>query len=154
MNRDTAPIGSERKPAPEVSMPLAREGATAGEQDQTVLLSSHALGEVHRLADSIGLLHEGLLLLHGGIEDLLDHTKRIRAVREDEAADGRPPPGMVFQQVNGREGVMTLENFDRSHLKFVRARNRVSHVDVQDLSLDDLFKDFVRGRCRGGALRP
>jgi hypothetical protein len=90
------------------------------------------------------------LLLHGDIEDLLDRTKRVRAVREDESAALLPPPGTVFQQVNGREWLMTLENFDRTHVEFVRARNRVSRVDVQDLSLDDLFKDFVRGRCRGG----
>ncbi len=120
--------------------------ATASRQDQTVLFSSHVLGDVHRLADSVALLHEGRLLLHGDIEDLLGRTKRVRAVREDETEDLLPPPGTVFQQVNGREWVMTLENFDRAHVEFVRAKNRVSHVDVQDLSLDELFKDFVRGR--------
>jgi ABC-2 type transport system ATP-binding protein len=123
--------------------------ATAGEQDQTVLFSSHALGEVRRLADSVAFLHEGRLLLHGDIEDLLDRTKRVRAVREDESENVLPPPGTVFQQVNGREWLMTLENFDRTHVEFVRAKNRVSHVAVQDMSLDDLFKDFVRGRCGG-----
>lgn len=122
--------------------------ATTGAQEQTVLFSSHALDEVHRLADSVAFLHEGRLLLHGGIDDLLDRTKRVRAVLEDEMEDVLPPPGMVFQQVNGREWLMTLENFDRTHLEFVRAKNRVSHVDVQDVSLGDLFKDFVRGRRR------
>ena len=102
--------------------------ATAGDLDQTVLFSSHALDEVHRLADSVAFLHEGRLLLHGSIEDLLDRTKRVRAVREDESADLLPPPGTVFQQVNGREWLMTLENFDQAHLEFVRARNHVSHV--------------------------
>ena len=124
--------------------------ATAGEEDQTVLFSSHSLGDVHRLADSVGFLHEGRLILHGAIDDLLDRTKRVRVVREDESADLLPPPGMVYQQVNGREWLMTLENFDRTHLEFILARNPVSHAEVQDMSLEDLFKDFVRGRCRGG----
>ena len=124
--------------------------ATAGEHDQTLLFSSHALDEVGRLADSVAFLHEGRLLLHGGIADLLDRTKRVRVVREDETQDLQPPPGVVFQQVNGREWLLTLENFDHAHLEFLRAHNRVSHVDVQDMSLDDLFKDLVRGRGRDG----
>ena len=122
--------------------------AATGERDQTVLFSSHALDEVHRLADSVAFLHEGRLLLHGGIDDLLDRTKRVRAVREDESENLLLPPGTVFERVDGREWLMTIENFEDVHLEFVRARNHVSHVEVRDLSLGDLFKDYVRGGRR------
>jgi ABC-2 type transport system ATP-binding protein len=132
--------------------PLVREEflegvlAVTSQREQTVLFSSHALADVQRLADSIGLLHKGRLLLHSPVDELLDRTKRIRAVLEDDSSPRQTPPGLVFQQIHGREWTMTVENFEPGQIEFVRSHNRVSHLDVQDLSLDDVFKDFVRGQ--------
>jgi ABC-2 type transport system ATP-binding protein len=132
--------------------PLVREEFLEGvlsvtsERQQTVLFSSHTLSDVQRLADSIGLMHEGKLLLHAPVDELLDRTKRICAVLEEENGKREAPPGMVFQRVRGREWTITVENFQQEQIEFVRAKNRISHLDVQDMSLDDVFKDFVRGQ--------
>jgi ABC-2 type transport system ATP-binding protein len=132
--------------------PLVREEflegvlAATSELEQTVLFSSHTLADVQRLADSVGLLHEGRLLLNSPVDELLDRTKRIRAVLEEDNSPHRPPPGFIWEQVTGREWLITVKNFDASQIEFVRAKNRISHLDVQDLSLDDVFKDFVRGQ--------
>ena len=132
--------------------PLVREEFLEGvlevtsERGQTVLFSSHTLSDVQRLADSIGLLHEGKLILHASVDELLDRTKRICAVLEEENGHHEPPPGMVFQRLRGREWTVTVENFQNEQVEFMRAKNRISHLDVQDMSLDDVFKDFVRGR--------
>lgn len=127
------------------------------DDEQTVLFSSHALGEVCRLADSVAFIHAGRLLAHGEIHDLLDRTKRVRVVLEDGDRAPNPPPGLIVQHVAGREWSMTLADFDAAHLEFVRSRNCVSRVDVHDLSLDELFKDFVKGqtstRSEGGVGR-
>lgn len=132
--------------------PLVREEFLEGvlaattQREQAVLFSSHTLSVVQRLADCVGLLHEGRLLLHSPVDQLLERTKRIRAVLEDESPPvPQPPPGLVWQQVQGREWLITVENFSPDQIEFVRSRNRISHVDVIDLSLDDVFKDFVRG---------
>jgi ABC-2 type transport system ATP-binding protein len=95
--------------------------ATAGEQDQTVLFSSHALGEVHRLADSVAFLHEGRLLLHGDIDDLLDRTKRIRAVREDESEKSPASPGHGLP-AGERPGVVNDTRKPRPHPLGIRPR--------------------------------
>jgi ABC-2 type transport system ATP-binding protein len=132
--------------------PLVREEflegvlAVTSQREQTVLFSSHTLTEVQRLADSVGILHEGKLLLHSPVDDLLDRTKRIRAVLEDESAVRQTPPGLIFQQIHGREWTLTVQNFLPEQVEFIRSRNKVSHVDVLDLSLDDVFKDFLRGK--------
>ncbi|RYG79162.1 ABC transporter ATP-binding protein, partial [bacterium] len=50
--------------------PLVREEflesvlRVAGEREQTVLFSSHALADVQRLADRVAILHEGRLIAH------------------------------------------------------------------------------------------
>jgi len=132
--------------------PLVREEflegvlAVTSERQQTVLFSSHTLSDVQRLADSVAIMHEGKLLLHSPVDALLEKTKRIRAVLEDESAARQTPPGMVFQQLRGREWTITVENFASEQVEFIRSRNRVSQVDVLDLNLDDVFKDFVRAK--------
>ena len=132
--------------------PLVREEflegvlAVTSERQQTVLFSSHTLADVQRLADNIGLMHQGRLLLNAPIDELLDRTKRIHAVLEETNGQPLAPPGMVFQKLQGREWIITVQNFQPDQIEFVRARNRISHLDVQDMSLDDVFKDFVRGQ--------
>ena len=39
-----------------------------------------------------------------------------------------------------------MKNFQPEQVEFVRTKNHISHLDVQDMSLDDVFKDFVRGQ--------
>jgi hypothetical protein len=97
-------------------------------------------------------MHEGKLLLHSPIGELLERTKRLRAVLHDGAEPGEVPPGTVYQQVRGREWLLTVRDFAPQHVEALRARNRVAHVDVQDVTLDDVFKDVVRGRQAGREL--
>ena len=105
---------------------------------------------MRRVADEIALMHEGKLLLHSPIDELLERTKRLRAVFADDVdpagAATEPPPGTVWQQVSGREWLLTVRDFGPDGLEFLRARNRIAHLDVQDVTLDDVFKDVVRGR--------
>ena len=74
--------------------PLAREEFLDGvlrticERGKTVLFSTHSLDDVQRLADSVGILHGGRLLMHRNIEDLLAGTKRIRATLTRRHAAG------------------------------------------------------------------
>ena len=62
--------------------PIAREEFLDGvlrticDRGQTVLISSHMLDDVRRLADTVGILYEGQLLLHGTLDALLTSTKR------------------------------------------------------------------------------
>jgi ABC-2 type transport system ATP-binding protein len=132
--------------------PLVREEflegvlAVTSERQQTVLFSSHTLADVERLADSVAILHEGRLVLHSPVDSLLDHTKRIRAVLEDESSARQTPPGLLFHTVRGREWTLTVEKFSPDQVEFVRAHNRVSQVEVLDVSLDDVFKDVIRGK--------
>jgi len=122
---------------------------TAGEaQDRpprTVLFSSHALGDVQRLADSVAILHKGKLVLHEPVEQLLSQTKRIRAVMNESAPQTVAPPGTVHESRLGKEWTVTVRSFSADQVDFIRGKNSVAQVDVQDLTLDEVFRDYVRG---------
>jgi ABC-2 type transport system ATP-binding protein len=131
--------------------PLVREEfleglvAAVAEREQTVFFSSHTLADVQRLADSVGLMHEGKLLLHSPIYELLEKTKRVRAVLRDVGAIAAAPPGVLYQKTEGREWMLTLSDFSPGQLEFLRGENAIERLDVLDMSLDDVFKDYVRG---------
>jgi ABC-2 type transport system ATP-binding protein len=114
---------------------------------QTVLISSHTMSDVQRLADSVALMHEGKLRLHGPLDELLERSKRVRAVLTEPGA--RPPratlPNILWQQVRGREWLITMKDFTDDSVRQLSQGNAIDHVDVYDVTLDDLFKDFVRG---------
>ncbi len=63
-----------------------------GEGERTVLLSSHDLGEVERLADTIGVLNHGRLGLHGTIDELLSSAREVSFLTSVPPPPGNLPP--------------------------------------------------------------
>jgi ABC-2 type transport system ATP-binding protein len=132
--------------------PLIREEFLDGvlrtvcERQRTVLFSSHTLSDVQRLADTVGIIHEGRLLAECPTEELLTGTKRIRAVLHDGAQPGEPPAGTIWQRVQQREWLLTVRGFTPATVEQLRGKYPVDSVEVIDLGLEDVFKDFIRGR--------
>lgn len=56
------------------------------ERGRTVLLSSHDLPQIERLADRVAILREGRLALTGVIDDLKQTEKRVRVAGRSEEA--------------------------------------------------------------------
>lgn len=131
--------------------PLVREEFLDGvlrticEREQTVLFSSHMLDDVGRLADTVGILHNGSLLVHRDIHNLLATTKRIRATLGDNVRPRRLPADTIWQRVEGREWLVTVGDFSPEKVEQIRAENAVDHIDVIDIGLEDLFKDYIKG---------
>jgi ABC-2 type transport system ATP-binding protein len=132
--------------------PLAREEFLDGvlrtvcDGRQTVLFSSHTLDDVERIAEDVAILYEGRLLTHGSIDQLVSTTKRIRAVLADGAQPERLPAGTIWQRREGREWLLTVRDFAPEKAAEVRGCPGVEHVEVLDLRLEDVFKDFVKGQ--------
>ena len=132
--------------------PLAREEFLDGvlrticERGQTVVFSTHSLDDVQRLADTVGILYGGRLLVHRNIEELLASTKRIRATLTADRPPGEPPENTIWQSVQGREWSITVGDFTLDTVERIRVLEGVGHVEVIDLALEDVFKDFIKGR--------
>lgn len=131
--------------------PIAREEfldgvlRTVSDRDCTVILSSHSIDDVQRMSDSIGLIHLGRLLMHRPTEEILEQTKRIRFVFD---GDGSPPEleSTVWARHESREWFVTVSEFSALMLEKLKHDRHVSHIEVQDLSLEDVYKDYVRGQ--------
>jgi len=119
---------------------------TICERQRTVLFSSHTLSDVQRMADTIGIIYEGRLLAECPTEELLVRTKRVRAVLHDGATPGEPPAGTIWQRFQHREWLLTVRGFSPDTVEYLKAKYPVDSVEVLDLGLEDVFKDFVKGR--------
>ena len=119
---------------------------TICDRQKTVLFSSHTLSDVQRLADTVGIIHEGRLLTHCPTEELSTGTKRIRAVLRDGCSPGEPPDGTIWQRFHHREWLLTVRGFSPATVEYLRNKCSVENVEVTDLGLEEVFKDYVKGR--------
>jgi len=111
----------------------------------TVLYSSHNLEDIRRLADSVCILRAGKILVHSGVDKLLASVKRIRAVLMDGHLPRWVPDGTVSQSIQRREWLLTVDRFDDSLVDRIRHENPVESVNVFDLNLGEVFKDYILG---------
>jgi len=132
--------------------PLTREELLNGvlrticEQPRTILFSSHTFADVQRLADEVAIIHEGRLLVHCNVAELLEKTKRLRAVLADGCAADQLPENTIWQRRNGREWLITVRDFSADTIARIQNHSGVESVEVIDLSLEEIFKDIIRGQ--------
>jgi ABC-2 type transport system ATP-binding protein len=115
--------------------------------ERTVVFSSHHLEEVSRLADSVAIMNAGRILVHRPIDELLSSVRRVRAVLRDGRLPIAPPAGTIWQRVNRREWLLTIHPFTSGLAEELLAANPIENVEVSSLSLDDVFKDFIKGQA-------
>ena len=122
---------------------MTREARAEG---QTVFLSSHVMAEVERIADRVGIIREGRLVLDEEVASL-----KARAIRQIEINFAEPPPIEVFRDIPGVREVAV----DGSELKcavvgsvdaLIKAASRfeVLNVSSREPDLEDIFLDYYR----------
>jgi ABC-2 type transport system ATP-binding protein len=119
---------------------------TICDRECTVLFSSHAIEDVERIADRVGLIFNGQLLLDHPVKDLLSTTRRVRAVLKDGSTPTTTPEGTIWQQIDGREWLLTVSNFTADTIPRLQAAGSVENIQVEEISLTQFFKDYVKGR--------
>ena len=113
---------------------------------RTVLLSSHVLPEVQRVADRVALLREGRLALVEGVESL-----RARTFTRVEASFAEIPASGEFDGVAGvreldRHGETILFALEAEPDALVKAlaRHHVTGLDIHEADLEDVFLSLYR----------
>jgi len=115
------------------------------EEGKTVLLSSHLLTDVERVADRIALMDQGRLKL---VEDLASLKARFRRV--EIAFAGEPPGDLAVEGVlkctkDGRRWEMVFDHFDPSAVEAIQAVCPSAGVETHSMGLEDIFVALVGG---------
>jgi len=118
-------------------------------ESRTVLFSSHHVDDVERIADVIGMMIGGSLVLNGPADEIRQNVHRIEAVLKDGCLPSSVPVGTAWQRVNRREWLITVNPMTDGCLDYVLQDPAVVSAEVVPLSLEQIFKDLSRGARNG-----
>ena len=133
--------------------------AALSETGTTVFFSSHLLEDVERVADHIGILHEGRLVVQSSLEELQAKVKRVIATFPEPLAVPPPSregvgggtssavpltlPGTLHHLDEGRQQVWIVSDYSQDLLQRLHDAGALSAY-VENLSLEDIFVAYVR----------
>ena len=115
----------------------------ASDGERTIFLSSHITSDVERIADTIGILKDGIMQVERPIEDLRDSVKRLHIVPKDGSIpDAVSVPGLLSTKKKETNLLMvTVENYSDNVKRNLEDQYNVK-VEVFDLNLEDIFLSY------------
>ena len=117
---------------------------------RTVLLSSHQIGEVERVASHVALMHQGKLLLAEPLDELRARTFQLSLTFSSRDHPESPPEGLGLELIDTaealRQAIWLVHARDRGACEAVRALPGVDSLQVETPSLEDIYIGYMRGR--------
>jgi ABC-2 type transport system ATP-binding protein len=117
--------------------------AEIAEEGKTVLFSSHIVEEVERVADYVGIMDEGRLLMVSTIDDIKLTYKRVRYATNGTRPEVAGVPGVLMVENGRHEQILTVHGFGDETLHLLGERG-VRNPEVLPISLEDIFVNTVR----------
>ncbi|MET0650018.1 MAG: ABC transporter ATP-binding protein [Pyrinomonadaceae bacterium] len=126
--------------------------AEIAEEGKTVLFSSHIVEEVERVADYVGIINEGELLLVSTIDDIKASYKRVRYATNGTRPEVAGVPGVLAVENGRHEQILTVSTWGDETLRTLGERG-VKNPEVLPISLEDIFVNTVRAERERRAKR-
>ncbi len=117
---------------------------------RTVLLSSHQIGEVERVADIVAIVHAGRILLVDRLEEIKRTTRQLTVTLE--APHTALPPiaaEIIHQRHRGRQHEIILRGLDEPALDALRFAPGVTAIESRTPSLEEIFVAHMTGTESG-----
>ena len=113
------------------------------QQGRTILFCSHILSDVERIADRIGILAAGKLVVDCPLEQLKERVRKLRVIFPDAAPANLYLTEIVNQQIQGREMVVTVANWNKQKQAILETFKPSSCTEIP-MSLEDIFIECTR----------
>lgn len=112
-------------------------------QGRTILFCSHILNDVERIADRIGILAAGKLVVDCPLERLKERVKKLRLIFPESAPANLHLTEIINQQIEGREMVITVVNWNQQKQALVDVFKPSSCTEMP-MSLEDIFIECTK----------
>jgi ABC-2 type transport system ATP-binding protein len=117
---------------------------------RTVLLSSHQIAEVERVASHVALLHKGRLILAEPLDELLARTFRLTLTLSNRDRSIPFPAGLGLEPIDieetPRQARWLVHAPEPAAVERVRALPGVATLEVERPSLEDIYIGYMRAR--------
>lgn len=114
----------------------------------TVFLSSHTLSEVQRVADRVGIIREGRLVVVESVADLRSKAIRRVDLRFDSFVDGslfEAFPGVRDVVVGNHHVILSFDGQMEALLNLATSRYTLEDITTQEADLEEIFLAYYRG---------
>lgn len=108
------------------------------QEGRTVFFSTHLVHEVERIADWVGVIDEGHLLLACPLEELKAKVKRLVLTFSETAPEHIQMEGVLETKHSQRQLIVTVRDCSESAMTTARSTGAMD-VMVEDLSLEDIL---------------
>jgi ABC-2 type transport system ATP-binding protein len=114
-----------------------------GQQNRTILFSSHILSDVERIADRIGILAGGKLVVDCALEELKNRVKKFRLIFPESAPENLYLTEIVNKEIEGREIAITVANWNQQKQAMLGTFQPSSCTELP-MSLEDIFIECTK----------
>jgi ABC-2 type transport system ATP-binding protein len=122
---------------------LEEIAALAREQGTTVFFSTHVLSDVERVADRIGILADGRLLVDEPLDELKESIRQARFFWDRPEPPRVAPPGAYRVRAGRGETLVTFRAGDDEIATLAAAAG--CRWEAHGLNLEDLFVELTEG---------
>jgi ABC-2 type transport system ATP-binding protein len=112
---------------------------------RTVLLSSHQIGEVERVADIVAILRAGKLLLVERLETLKDQIRELNITLASDTSAVPPITGRILSARRHRQQWQGLvRGMSEANLAALEGHENVSELRIRTPSLEEIFVAYLK----------
>ncbi len=118
-------------------------------QGRTILFSTHRMDQIEKLCDSISLIHNGNLVLSGGMREIKSRypNNRVQMSFEGDSSFLNHPSIEVAKNYNGRAEIKLRDGDDgQALLAAAVGKARISRFEVIEPTLEEIFIETVGGK--------
>jgi ABC-2 type transport system ATP-binding protein len=113
---------------------------------RTVLLSSHQIGEVERVADYVAILREGELLAVDSLDTLKCQVRELTVTLAGGASLPNLPRTLLASRQRGRQWQLLVRGADDTQLDSLSAVPEVVAIEVRTPSLEEIFVAYMQSK--------
>jgi len=117
---------------------------------RTVILSSHQIGEVERVASHVALLHRGKLILAEPLDELKSRTFLLAVTFSSRDHPAAPPDGRALELIDASDAPRQVRWLvhapGRAACETVRALPGVEDLQIDTPSLEEIYIGYMRAR--------
>ncbi len=112
-----------------------------GDNEHTVLFSTHITSDLERVASHVAMLRDGRIALFDELDAVKDRVKRLRISAVNDLPSTFAVRGALRTQVDGRNALVAVSDLDGRLVREVETEWQ-ANVAVEDLNLEDIFLEL------------
>ncbi|HTU25035.1 MAG TPA: ABC transporter ATP-binding protein, partial [Pirellulales bacterium] len=111
---------------------------------KTVILSSHQVAEVERVADTVAIIHHGRLVVLAPLEDLKEQTQELVVTLHNGAVPPAIPGEMLRSRQHARQWQILVRGCSEGELDRLRHDKAIEGVEVRRPGLEEIVAGYLR----------